>query len=287
MFRNAKARPALFILLFYFICFVFRAIEYLVIRTDQSVIGEAFIHKLIGIALLATAVWGLKYRWADIGFRANQALRGILLGLLLGIGVFAVAYGVEMLIQSSAGNGPALRFFVTSYAVQGNNALQDGLLFVLICIAGNLINVVMEEGVFRGLFLRLMEEKYSFLKACLYPSVLFGIWHIAQPVRNVMDGEQSAFGALMSGLLLVVTSALLAVQYCMLLKVTGSIWAGMAAHFVNNAVINLLHIATSGGLDELQTVRIAIAQSLSFVIVLVFFIIHIRRKKRSELAAVA
>ena len=285
MFRNAKTRPALFVLLFYLICFVFRGIEYLVIRTDQTLIGEAFIHKLIGIALLAVAVWGVKYRWSDIGLRANQTLRGILLGLLLGISVFVVAYGVEMLIQSSAGNEPALEFFVTSYAIQGNKALQEGLLFILICIAGNIINVVMEEGVFRGLFLRLMEEKHSFLKACLYSSVLFGIWHIAQPVRNVIDGEQSAMGALMSGLLLVVTSTLLAVQYCMLLKVTGSIWAGMAAHFVNNAGINLQHISTTGGIDELQTIRIAIAQTLSFIIVLVFFIIHIRGKKRNELAA--
>lgn len=282
MFKNGKSRPALFILLFYLVCFVFRAIEYLIIRTDQSVIGEAFIHKLLGIVLLALAVWGLKYKWADIGFRAKKAVGGLLTGLLLGFGVFAVAYGVEMLIQLSAGNEPALRFFVTSYAISGNNALQDGFLFVLICIAGNIINVVMEEGVFRGLFLRLMEEKHSFLRACLFSSVLFGVWHIAQPVRNVIDGEQSAMGALMAGLLLVVTSTLLAVQFCMLLKVTGSIWAGMAAHFVNNAGINLLHITTVGGLDELQTVRIAIAQSLSFVIVLVVFIIHVRRKKRQD-----
>lgn len=285
MIKNGKSHPALFILLFYLICFVFRAIEYLVIRTDQSVIGEAFIHKLIGIVLLAAAVWGLNYGWADIGFRANQALRGILIGLILGIGVFTVAYGTEMLIQSAAGHAPALRFFVTSYAIQGNKALQDGLMFILICIGGNIINVVMEEGVFRGLFLRLMEEKYSFFKACVFSSVLFGIWHIMQPVRNMIDGEQSVMGALMSGLLLVVTSTLLAVQYGMLLKVTGSIWAAMAAHFVNNAVINLLHVQSAGGMDELQTIRIAIAQSLSFIIVLVFFIVHIRRKKRSGMAA--
>jgi len=281
MLKYAKLRPLLFILLFYLVCFAFRAIEYFIIRTDQSVIGEAFIHKLIGIALLVFAVGRLQYRWADIGFRANQAVRGLAFGLLLGIGVFAVAYGAEILIQSAAGNEPVLKFFVTSYAIQGNKAMQGGMLFILICIVGNVINVVMEEGIFRGLFLRLMEEKHSFLKACLFSSVLFGIWHIAQPVRNVIDGEQSAMGAFMSGLLLVVTSTLLAVQYCMLLKVTGSIWAGMAAHFVNNAGINLLHITTAGGLDELQTMRIAIAQTLSFVIVLVFFIIHIRRRKLS------
>ncbi len=280
MLNNFKLQPIRFILFFYVLCFVFRGIEYLVIRTDQTIIGEAFIHKLFGIALLAAALWLLKYKWPDIGFRRGQAVRGTLLGLLLGGSVFAVAYTVEMLLQASAGNSPSLQFFVTSYAIQGNRGMQDGLMFILICIAGNIINVIMEEGVFRGLFLRLMEEKYTFAKSCILTSILFGIWHIMQPVRNVLDGEQSVMGALMSGILLVTTSTLLAIQFCMLLKVTGSIWAGMAAHFVNNAIINLLHVSTSAGVDEMQTVRIAIAQSLSFVVVLVFFLLYIRRKKQ-------
>ncbi len=282
MSKNGKSYPVRFILVFYLICFVFRGVEYLIIRTDQTVIGEAFIHKLIGIALLAVAVAALKYKWADIGFVTRKAVKGILLGLLLGCGVFIVAYGTEFLIQAAAGNAPSLQFYVTSYAIQGNRALQDGLAFIFICIAGNIINVVMEEGVFRGLFLRLMEEKHSFLKACLFSSILFGIWHIAQPVRNVLDGVQSPMGALMAGLMLVATSTLLAIQYCMLLKVTGAIWAGMAAHFVNNASANLLHVTTASGTDELLTVRIAIAQALSFAIVLVFFIVHLRKKKREQ-----
>ncbi len=284
MFKNGKSRPVLFILIFYLVCFVFRGIEYLVIRTDQSVIGEAFIHKLIGIALLAAAVGLLRYKWADIGFRSSRFVKGSLLGLLLGFSVFIIAYGTEFLIQAMAGNSPSLQFYVTSYAIQGNRGMQDGLLFILICIVGNIINVVMEEGVFRGLFLRLTEEKYSFLKACLLSSLLFGFWHIAQPVRNVIDGEQSAMGAVMSGLLLVTTSTLLAVQYCMLLKVTGSIWAGMAAHFINNASINLLHIVTTSGVDEMQTVRIAIAQSVSFVVVLIFFLVYRSRRKKEQKA---
>ncbi len=279
MIKNARSRPIPFILVFFLICFILRGIEYLVIRTDQTIIGEAFIHKLLGIALLALALCALKYKWADIGFRSKQFIKGTLWGLLLGIGVFAVAYGAEMLIQASSGNTPTLQFYVTSYAIQGNRGMQDGLLFVLICIVGNIINVVMEEGIFRGLFLRLMEEKYSFAKACIFSSILFGIWHIAQPVRNVLDGEQSAMGALMAGLLLVTTSTLLAIQFCMLLKLTGSLWAGMAAHFINNASANLLHVTTATGADEMQTVRIAIAQALSFIIVLVLFVLHSRRKK--------
>jgi len=280
--QNCKQRPIQFILLFYFICFIFRAVEYLFIRTDQSIIGEAFIHKLMGILLLAAAIWLIKYKWRDIGFNADRVIRDICLGLLLGIVVFAAAYGAEIITNISAGNDPYMKFYVTSYAIQGSRVMQSGFTFVLICVLGNIINVIMEEGVFRGLFARLAAEKYSFTKACIFSAVLFGFWHIAQPVRNVLDGEQSIPGALMMGLMLVGTSTLLGIQYSMLFKITGSIWAGMAAHFINNASVNLLHIETIGGSDELLTVRLTVAQTFSFVIVLVLFILHRRKKHETH-----
>jgi membrane protease YdiL (CAAX protease family) len=271
-----KRAPIKFILKFYIICFVFRAFEYFVLRTDQGVIGEAFVHKLIGIGLLAFAIRLLHYRWRDIGFKADEVLKGAGLGLLLGGIVFFVGYGTEILIQ--AGNAPALRFYAASYALTGNQALQGGALFIAIVILGNIINVIMEEGVFRGLFITLGEERYSFLKTCLFAALLFGLWHIAQPVRNVFDGVQSPMGAFMNALMLVVTSALLGVQCGLLFKLTGHLWVGMAAHFVNNAIVNLLHVTTATGIDELQALRITIAQTLMFVIVLVMFIL----KKRND-----
>ena len=189
---------------------------------------------------------------------------------------------IEMIIQTANGNAPALSVYVTSYAIGGNRGMQGGAVFLLICILGNIVNVAMEEGVFRGLFCKLIGEKHSFWIACIVSSLLFGIWHIAQPIRNVFDGEQSAMGALMSGILLVVTSALLGIQYCMLNRVTGSIWAGMAAHFINNTTVNLLHVTTAGGTDELQAVRITIAQTVSFVVVLCVYIADRRKRLLDE-----
>lgn len=279
--QNIKQRPISFVLIFFLACSVFRVIEYFVIRTDQSIIGEAFIHKLIGIALLAIAVGFLHYRWRDIGFETRGMIRNLCIGVLLGGGAYTVAYTVETLMQISAGNAPFLDFYATSYAIQGNRGIQDGFVFILICVVGNIINVVMEEGIFRGLFVKVLGEKHTFLKACMLSSVLFGLWHIAQPLRNMFDGEQSPMGALMSAILLVVTSALGGIQYCMLYKLTNSLWAGMAAHFINNASVNLVHIITASGADELQTLRITIAQTLSFSIVLVFLLKHHFFKKTS------
>ncbi len=265
-----------FVLWFYLICFVLRNAESILIRTDQTVIGEAFIHKLLGIVLLAMALRLLQYRWADIGFCRSRLAGGLLKGALLGGGAFAVAYGVEMITQAVAGNAPTLRFYATSYTVLGNISLQGGFLFILACIVGNIINVVMEEGVFRGFFVKLMENRYSFWKACLFSSALFGLWHIAQPLRNLIDGEQSLMSAATSALLLVITSTLFGIQLCMLMKLTGSLWAGMMVHFINNASVNLLHVVTTMGMDAFQTMRITVAQTLAFIVVLVMFL---QRKK--------
>jgi membrane protease YdiL (CAAX protease family) len=273
---NIRKRPIEFIFLFYLVCFFFRAIEYIVIRTDQSIIGEAFIHKLIGIGLLFVAVRFLQYKWNAVGFCADRLIKGVCFGLLFGGAAFGIAYGAEIIMQISAGNTPALRFYAASYAISGNPVIQDGALFILICIIGNIINVVMEEGVFRGLFIRLAETKYSFTKACLFSASLFGLWHIAQPARNLLGGVQSPMGALMMGLMLVITSALAGIQFALLYKLTGALWLGMAAHFVNNAIVNLLHVVTVSGIDELQTVRISIAQTLSFVAVLIIYLIKNR-----------
>ncbi|WP_349944364.1 CPBP family intramembrane glutamic endopeptidase [Lacrimispora sp. BS-2] len=276
---NYKRNPIPIIFMFYAICFIFRVIEYFIFRTDQSMIGEAFIHKLTGILLLAAVIPFFRYSWSEIGFSPKNTFRNILLGTLLGAVVFTAGYGIEILMQSISGNFSGLKFYVTSYSTLGNRGMESSILFIIICIAGNMINVIMEEGVFRGLFVRLAEEKYSFPAACILSSVLFGIWHIMQPLRNVIDGNQSMAGALMAGLMLVATSTLLGIQYCMLFKLTGSLWAGMAAHFVNNTTVNLLHVATASGEDELLTVRIAIAQTLSFLIVLFFYIYRNKRNR--------
>ncbi len=273
-----KRNPIPIILTLYVICFAFRTIEYFIFRTDQSMFGEAFIHKLAGILLLVFSIPFFRYSWTEVGFSPEKTLRTMLLGALLGAVVFTAGYGIEILIQLSTGNFSGLKFYVTSYSVLGNRGMQSGILFIMICIAGNMINVIMEEGVFRGLFVRLAEEKYSFPAACILSSVLFGVWHIMQPLRNVIDGNQSMAGAFMAGLILVVTSTLLGIQYCMLYKLTGSLWAGMAAHFVNNTTANLLHVVSASGVDELLTVRITIAQTLSFLIVLFFYISRNRKK---------
>lgn len=265
--------------LIYLVCFTFRLIEYFVIRTDESFFGEAFIHKLLGIAVLLVSAKILCYRAGELGFVTGHAVRNILAGFCLGFACYAVAYGSEILILKNSGNFGRLALYVTSYSVDGNQGNRTELVFFAICILGNIINVLMEEGVFRGLFQRIFESRYRFLPAAAIASVMFGAWHCVGPLRSFTDGTSSGVQFVVNLAVLVLTSTVVGFKYALLAKMTGSLYAGMADHFVNNTIVNVLHVLGASGPDALQSVRISIAQTLSFIIVLVLFI---RWSKKNE-----
>ena len=264
--------PLLSVLAIYILCFIFRMIEYFIIRTDQTLLGEAIIHKIAGIIILWIAIKMLSTDFEFIGFKRKGIFKNFAFGLLFGISVFAAAYGAEILIAVSQGNFQSLQFYVSSYAVDKNIGNQTGILFFLICIVGNIVNVLMEEGVYRGLFQKILQQKYKFIAAAIICSILFGAWHDIGPIRSYYDGMSSMGGMVANIFMLVITSGLVGFKAAMITKLTGSLYMAMGDHFVNNTIVNILHVTSYTGADELMFVRITIAQSLSFLLVLIFYI---------------
>ena len=264
--------PLLSVLVIYILCFIFRMIEYFMIRTDQTLLGEAIIHKIAGIIILWIAIKMLSTDFEFIGFKRKGIFKNFAFGLLFGISVFAAAYGAEILIAVSQGNFQSLQFYVSSYAVDKNIGNQTGILFFLICIVGNIVNVLMEEGVYRGLFQKILQQKYKFIAAAIICSILFGAWHVIGPIRNYYDGLSSMGGMAANIFMLVITSSLVGFKAAMITKLTGSLYMAMGDHFVNNTIVNIFHVTSYTGADELMFVRITIAQSLSFLLVLIFYI---------------
>jgi hypothetical protein len=265
-------KPLFAVLVIYILCFIFRFIEYFIIRTDQTFWGEAFLHKLLGIVVLFIAAKLYNFKAQDIGFNKNRAVKYTLMGLLFGICIYVLAYSIEIVIAVSNKNFQSLQLYVSSYSVDKNIGNQTSLLFFVICIIGNIINVIMEEGIFRGLFTKMLEKNHTFFVSVLITSVLFGLWHFIGPVRNYFDGSSSIEGMYVNIILLVTASGFIGFKFALLTKLTGSIYMAMGDHFVNNTIINIFHIVSSTGCDELIFLRIAIAQSVSFIIVLFVYL---------------
>lgn len=276
---NTKRKALSVVLIIYLICFMFRILEYFILRTDRTFWGEAFIHKLIGIAVLFVVIKLFDFTFKEIGFAKGKTILCISKGLAFGLVIFVLAYSAEILVLALHGNFKTLALYVSAYSVDGNIGHQTALVFFAICIVGNIINVVMEEGMFRGLFPKLLEHKYTFIISAVIASVLFGMWHIMAPIRDYYDGTMSRSGFIANSVMLVITSALVGFKFAIMTKLTGNLYMSMGDHFVNNTIVNILHVISTSGTDELMILRISIAQSVSFIIVIIWYFVA-RHKKR-------
>lgn len=275
---NKKSKILFVVLSIYILCFMFRWFDYFILRTDQTFLGEAIMHKVIGIIIFygITKIYAIHLK--DIGFEKKNILQNFFKGIAFALSVFIVAYIVEILILVFHDKFETIDIYVSAYMVYGNIGNQTSFTFFTICIIGNIINVVMEEGLFRGLFKNMLEHKYSFIVSALISSVLFGVWHIISPIRSYYDGMIGVNVLVINLIILISTSSIIGFKFYLITKITGSLYMSMGDHFINNTIVNMVHIISDTGADELQIMRISVAQTLSFVIVLIYYI----RKKIHE-----
>lgn len=272
-----QKKTFLLILLLFLSCSIVEYVEFLFIRTDRTILAENILCKLFMIALIGSALLLLKKTPQWLGFHKKGILKGALLGFSLGISSFAISYGVEYMVLAAMGRQPRLRFYISNFALTDQNVTGISLAAVIICIAGNILNVLAEEGLFRGLFLQLAGTVYSEKKSNLLQALLFGIWHVVMVVVWVLDGSMNVPTAVLMAAGYIVLAGILGYEWGMCAALTGTIWAGMFEHFFNNFITNSLHMVTRTGADELQILRIVLSNILSLAFVMM---IAGRRKKK-------
>lgn len=257
--------------LIFILCLAVHAFEVLVIRTDETVFAECFINKVFGILLLCALLRRLRWRWSDIGFTRRGLLPGLLKGFLLCLAFYAMAFAAEFAALSLRGTPARMELFVTGFSLTGNPVKQTGLGAVLMCVGFNIINVWMEEGLFRGFYITYISTEHGEKTAMYAAALLFGLWHLVLPLRSLLDGEMgiAAFAAM--GVGYIILSAVMGVKWGLLYRASGTVWIGLADHLFNNCVVtNLLHVATVNGVDELQIARVLMGELTSFAAVLIY-----------------
>ena len=255
---------------------VIKYIEFLFIRTDQTIIADNVITKICCIiaTLIAMKVCGLKL--SDIGLKWKSTFKYIGCGFGLGIFTFAISYGLETLLLALQGKAPHLSLYITNFGLSGATAeVSLSALAVIICVIVNIINVLAEEGMFRGFILQAVTDKWGFKTANYVQALLFGIWHIVMCVLGVYDGQMTIVQAIVFAIGYVVLAGILAIEWGTCVSMTGVLWVGLSEHFFNNFIGNILHVVSTTGTDEFQIIRIVLSNFLSLGIVL-----FINRKRK-------
>lgn len=266
-FRNRKA--ALFLILgIYLLCELVKDFEFLYLRTDQTFLAENIVCKLFAIGVIAFSLHKLHLSWSAIGFRSSGVLRGAALGLSLGVITFAASYFIEFLVLRGMGLRPEFSFYIANFAISGQNITGVSIPALAVCIAGNLVNVWAEEGLFRGLLLRIGQTAFSQKRANLIQAALFGFWHIIVAAVWLADGSITLPEALVMSAGYLLLAGILGYEWGLCAAMTGTLWAGAFEHFFNNFIGNSLHVLTETGADELQVLRILISNLLSLLIVI-------------------
>ena len=272
----SKTRVIITIVAVYVICSVVKYIEFFFIQTDQTFIADNVICKIFSIIVLAAvlAIWKLSFK--KIGFDLSRIWKNMFYGFALGIITFAVSYLLEILTLFAQGKNVRLGFYVTNFALScATNTVDLSISALLICMAGNIINVVAEEGLFRGLFLYLAKEPFGFRKANFIQALLFGTWHFVSVALELRNGTMTIPTAIVMTVGYIILAGILALEWGTCVSMTGVLWVGVFEHYFNNFIGNTLHVITETGTDELQIPRIVLSNILSLTVVLLLN----RRKK--------
>ena len=273
MNEKIMKKPITSCLIIFTILILVHGFEAIVLRMDETVMGENFINKVFGILLLFIVLHLINWKWADIGFVRNGYAKSICIGVALATISFIVSYSIEIIILRRQGLVTRFGVFTTGFSLTGEAEVHTGIGFILLCVFFNVINVLMEEGTFRGLFYKLVVTNHSIKYALIFQALLFGVWHIVTPLHNLIDGDINVTTFVGLGVGYIILAGLMGIKWGLLHQMTGSLYAGMADHFFNNCIAtNLLHVITESGIDEMMIIRVIVAQLISFIAVIIVWL---------------
>ena len=268
MSERKTRKSVLICMIIFAVMILVHGFEAIVLRMDETIVGENFINKVFGIIVVFSVLGIMRLKPGEIGFAKKGFIKSVLLGIVLAATSFLVSFGTEIAILKNQGHSVDLGIFTSGFSLTGEAEVHTGIGFILMCVFFNIINVVMEEGTFRGLFFNLVKKDHSRRYAMLFQTILFGVWHIVTPLHNLIDGDINVASFVGLGIGYIILAGMMGIKWSMLYDMTGNLYMGMADHFFNNCIAtNLLHVTTESGTDEMMIVRVMIAQLLSFAFV--------------------
>ena len=243
LFSFSIQKPLLTITILFIIAVLFKILDNFILRLDEQ-IGEALLTKALGLVLVFVFIWMSGKRMRDIGFHTKHLGNSLLIAGIGFILVYVIAFIIQMIVFSIQGESAGLALT----AVDPKTGMTGGFLFGLWLFFTNLINSGMEEGLFRGVMIRLLLVKLSEWGAILVSAGFFAIWHLGWPIRQLMDGTATLGEAAFGAFSLLLATFIAGIAYGYLYWKTDNMWGPFLAHTINNTLLNVIYFRTGSGL---------------------------------------
>lgn len=265
--RITFQKPILAGIILMLIALIFRLIDIFILKLDER-LGEIILSKTLGFCLILLFLWGINRRPSSIGLHGRRLGESLLIGVVITILPFIIAYTVEWILLGQMGQEPRLLFS----AIDPKAGVTGGVLFGLWLVLGNFINSSMEEGLFRGVMLNLNRLQLSLGKSNWLQAALFGTWHLVWVVKWVQMGTVSTSGEIgMAFVANFLPQICLGLVWGYAYLKTNNLWTAWIAHTLTNTTLNLLHVATIDSLDPGMSIRMT---TFSIVSLLMMFLIR-------------
>lgn len=243
------------------IAMIFRLLDIFVFRLDD-LLGEIILSKIIGFIIVILFVKMIGNDMSNVGFNVNNRWSIFILGVVITSILLIMAYVGEFIIFAS--DSPKLLIA----AIDPKAGVSGGIGFAIFLILGNAINSFMEEGLFRGIMIPMLNSKYSLRMTIFLQGLLFGLWHIPWAFKWYISGIVSGTSGFVLALIInFIPMIFMGIVFGVMYYYTNSIWTSWISHFIINSILNLLHVSINGKLNVGMTIRMSIFQSTIFILI--------------------
>lgn len=274
--RNlSSSKPLILCLSLMCIAMLFRLLDIFVFRLDD-LLGEIILSKIIGFIIVILFVKMIGDNMSDIGFNINNKWSIFILGVVITSTLMLIGYAGEFIIFAS--DSPQL--LIT--AIDPKAGVTGGVGFALFLLFGNVVNCFMEEGLFRGIMIPLLNKKYSAKMTIFLQGLLFGVWHIPWAFKWYISGMVSgASGFVIALIINFIPMIFMGIVLGVMYYYTDSIWTPWISHFIMNSILNLVHVSINGELNAGMTIRMSIFESIIFILIPVLIMLAKKLNKVS------
>jgi len=206
---------------------------------------KSIVSKVLGFILVLVYLRVLRKPIGSIGLHSRNFNKAFLIGGFSLLILYAALYAFQFYRLSIPGESPQLVFA----AINKQTGVIGGPAFTWFYLFGQIVNALMEEGIFRGVMLPHLMRRFRFWQANVLQAFLFGLAHLVWPLSSWVRGLATTEEAIAEAVSLMIATTVGGLVFGYLYYRTDSLWTSWFAHLIDNVIGLFFHIQIASRLN--------------------------------------